>query len=106
MQLCFGGRRCAFEHLLDQVDTAARPVELIAKQLIGRAGGGAKSAVHARAQDRPGLPALRCVLDEISEIGLHVYRDLQNWLTCLTPSLTLPLERGGKKFPSPPWGRG
>ena len=49
------GDRVAFEHLLDQVDAAARAVELVAEQLIGRAGRGAEAAMHALAQDRVGL---------------------------------------------------
>ena len=49
------GRRRALEHLLHQVDAAARPVELVAEQLVGRAGRGAEAAVHALAQDRLGL---------------------------------------------------
>ena len=40
-----------FEHLLDQVDTPARAVELVAEQLVGRAGGGAEPAMDAGAQD-------------------------------------------------------
>ena len=53
---------CAFEHLLDQVDAAARTVELVAEQLIGRAGRGAEAAVHALAQDRVGLAAVAACL--------------------------------------------
>jgi hypothetical protein len=49
----------ALEHLLDQVDAAARAVELVAEQLVGRAGRGAEAAVHALAQDRLGLAAFR-----------------------------------------------
>ena len=52
---CCAVTGAAFEHLLDQVDAAARPVELIAEQLIGRAGGVAEAAVHALAQNRFGL---------------------------------------------------
>ncbi len=40
-----------FEHVLDQVDAAARAVELVAEQHIGRAGRGAEAAMHAGAQD-------------------------------------------------------
>ena len=47
----------AFQHLLDQVDAAARAVELVAQQLVGGAGGGAEAAVHALAQDGLGLRA-------------------------------------------------
>ena len=35
-----------FRHLLHQVDAAARAVELIAQQLVGGTGGGAKAAMH------------------------------------------------------------
>ena len=49
---------CALEHLLDQVDAAARAVELVAEQLVGRAGRGAEAAVHALAQDGLGLDAV------------------------------------------------
>jgi hypothetical protein len=48
----------AFEHLLDQVDAAARAVELVAQQLVGGAGGGAEAAVHALAQDGLGRLAV------------------------------------------------
>jgi len=43
-----GARRLlAFDHLLDEVNAAARAIELVAQQLIRRAGGGAEAAVHA-----------------------------------------------------------
>ena len=61
----------AFQHLLDQIDAAARAVELVAQQLVGRAGGGAEAAVHALAQDGVGLVAVGRVADEFGEIGLH-----------------------------------
>src|SRR3954451_24467490 len=47
--------RCALEHLLHEIDAAARAVELVAQQGIGRAGVEAEAAVHALAQDRVGL---------------------------------------------------
>ena len=43
--------RAALQHVLDQVDAAARAVELVAEQHIGRAGRGAEAAMHAGAQD-------------------------------------------------------
>ena len=52
-----------YAHLLDQVDAAARPVEFVAEQLVGRAGRGAKAAMHALAQDRVGLAAVGRVAD-------------------------------------------
>ena len=59
VQLRRARRRVAFEHLLDEVDAAARAVELVAEQLVGRAGRGAEAAVHALAQDRLGLGCRR-----------------------------------------------
>ena len=61
----------AFQHLLDEVDAAARPVQLVAQQLVGGAGGGAKAAVHALAQDGFGFLAVGagCVFG--GELGLH-----------------------------------
>ncbi len=44
----------AFEHVLDQVDPPARTVEFVAEHLVGRAGGGAHTAMHTGAQDLVG----------------------------------------------------
>ncbi len=63
VQLRAARDRRAFEHLLDQVDAPARPVELVAEQLVGRAGRGAEAAVHAFAQDGLGLATLAGVLE-------------------------------------------
>jgi hypothetical protein len=64
--------RLAFEHLLDQVDAPARAVELVAEQLVGRAGGGAEAAVHALAQDGLGLAAVGALpWNSGDELGLH-----------------------------------
>jgi hypothetical protein len=71
VQLRLARRLGAFQHLLDQVDAPARAIELVAQQLVGRAGGGAEAAVHAGAQDRFGLVAFARALDEIGQIGLH-----------------------------------
>jgi len=46
-----GRRLVLLEHLLDQVDAPAWRIELVAQEHVGRAGGGAKSAMHASAQD-------------------------------------------------------
>jgi hypothetical protein len=62
----------AFDHLLDQVDAAARAVEFVAEQLVGRTGRGAEAAMHALAQDRVGLVAVGRVADEIGEVRLHL----------------------------------
>ena len=71
VQLRLRGRRRAFEHLLDEVDAPARAVELVAQELVGRAGRGAEPAVDAATQDGVGFPALGRVPDECGERGLH-----------------------------------
>ena len=71
MHLRFFSGRFAFKDLLDQIDATARTIQLITEQLIGRAGRGAESTVHALAQNGIRFLTLRCVFDEISEIGLH-----------------------------------
>jgi len=71
MQLRLGAGRLSFQHALDEIDAAARAVELVAEQLVGGAGGRAEAAVHALAQDGVGLLALGRVLDEVGESGLH-----------------------------------
>jgi hypothetical protein len=60
-----------FQHLLDQVDAAARAIELVAQQLVGRAGRGAEAAMHAAAQYLLGLAPGRGMTDEIGEMGFH-----------------------------------
>jgi hypothetical protein len=67
-----GGRhRRALEHLLHQVDAAARAVELVAQQLVGGTGGGAEAAVHALAQDGLGGLTGRRAGEFRGEMGLH-----------------------------------
>ena len=51
MKLRFFGDVFALEHLLHQIDSAARTVEFVAEQLIGRASREAKSAVNAGAKN-------------------------------------------------------
>ena len=45
-----GGRTARLQHVLDQVDAAARTVEFVAEQQEGRTGRGAHAAMHAGAQ--------------------------------------------------------
>ncbi|MPN43250.1 hypothetical protein SDC9_190809 [bioreactor metagenome] len=71
VQLCLARRRLALQHLLDEVDAAARAVQLVAQELVGGAGGGAKAAVHAFAQDGFGLLALGRVAVGGGKLGLH-----------------------------------
>ena len=61
----------AFEHLLDQVDAAPWAIELVAQQLVGGAGGGAKTAVHAVAHNGFGRLAVGRVLVFGGKRGLH-----------------------------------
>ncbi len=65
-------RHRAFHHSLDEVDSTARPVELVAEELVGGTGGGAEAAVHALAEDLGGFLPLGRVADEVGELGLHV----------------------------------
>ena len=39
------------EHVLDEIDPPTRRIELVAQHLVGRAGRGAETAMHASAQD-------------------------------------------------------
>ncbi len=71
-----GRRAVVLQHVLDEVDAAARAVELVAEQRVGRAGRGAETAMHAGAQD---LGRFRGVgVGELgrAETGLHGVRAL------------------------------
>ena len=59
------------QHVLDQIDAAARTVEFVAEQQIGRAGRGAEPAMGAVAQDLFGLRGIG--IGELfgGEIGAH-----------------------------------
>ena len=61
----------AFQQLLDQIDAAAGTVEFVAKQVVGRAGGQAESAMHTGAQDLIGLFAYVRCLDRVRDCSLH-----------------------------------
>ena len=61
----------AFEHLFDLINAPARAVELIAGELVSGACGVAKAAMHAVFQNGVGNFAVRCVFDEIGQMGLH-----------------------------------
>ena len=71
MLLRLARRRLTFEHLLDKVNASARAVQLVAQQLVSRAGGGTKAAVHALAQNSFGSQAVGRALEFGSEMGLH-----------------------------------
>src|SRR6185437_534276 len=65
-------RAILFQHLLDQVDAAARTIELVAEQHIGRAGRGAEPAMHAGAQDIVGFRDIGVSELGEAEFGFHV----------------------------------
>ena len=60
------------QHVLDQIDAAARGIELVAEQHIGRAGRGAEAAMHAGAQDLVGFRDVGIGELREGEIGLHL----------------------------------
>src|SRR3546814_10543097 len=59
------------QHVLDQVDPAARAVELVAEQNVGRTGRGAEAAMHAGAQDLVGDLDVGVGALCQGEVGLH-----------------------------------
>ena len=60
MRLRMTARLLALEYLLDQVNTAAGPIEFIAGKLVGWTGGIAETAVHAITQDAICLFSVMC----------------------------------------------
>jgi hypothetical protein len=58
------GRTAVLQHVLDQIDPAARRIQFVAERHIGRTGRGAETAVDAFAQDLFGFGDMR-----ISELG-------------------------------------
>jgi hypothetical protein len=71
MHLRFFCGGLALKDLLDQVDAAARSVQLVTQQLISGTSSGAKAAMHTAAQNGIGLLTFSGILNEICEIGLH-----------------------------------
>jgi len=65
-------RRVAFQHLLDEVYTAARRVVFVMQQHIGRATGCAEAVVLARLEDLVGLGNMNVGQLGWREVGLHV----------------------------------
>src|SRR5215475_13869825 len=64
-------RLVLFEHILDQINSAARGIELVAEQDVGRASRRAESAMNAGAQDLLGGCELRILQLREGERGLH-----------------------------------
>src|SRR5947209_13308176 len=65
-------RPVLFQHLLDEIDPAARAVEFVAEQHIGRAGRGAEAAMDAGAQDLVGFRDIGIGELRQREFGFHV----------------------------------
>src|SRR3546814_3883149 len=67
-----GGRRALLlQHVLDQVNAAARAIEFVAEKDIGRAGRGAKAAMHAFADHRFRTGHGRIGKRRLGEFSLH-----------------------------------
>ena len=64
-------RLAALEHVLDEVDAAARAVELVAEQHVGRAGRVAEAAMDAGAQDAVRVREFGIGELGEGEMGLH-----------------------------------
>ena len=65
------GDRALLEHLLDQIDAAARAIALIAEQHIGRTSCGAEAAMDAALQHGVGPSDGRVLELLVGEIGVH-----------------------------------
>eukprot|EP01133_Synstelium_polycarpum_P028486 gene28487-biopygen24091 len=65
------GRTAIFQHVLDEIDAAARAVEFVAQRDIGRACGGAEPAMNAFAQDLFGFGNTGVKQLLRGEVGLH-----------------------------------
>jgi hypothetical protein len=74
----FVRRPVVLQHVLDEVDPAARRVELIAERHIGRAGRRAEAAVHAFADDAFGFGDSGIGELRRGEGGLHL-ENSQRW---------------------------
>ena len=65
------GRTVVLQHVLDEINSAARTIEFVAEQRIGRAGRGAEAAMHAGAQDLFALPRVGIGELREGEMRLH-----------------------------------
>ncbi len=86
-----GRRPVVLQHVLDQVDAAARRIEFVAVQHVGRTGRGAEAAMHAGAQDLFRFRHIRIGKLGESEGGLHRYTPAH-----MRPALSTPC--GSKLF--------
>ena len=74
MQLGRCRRFDPFDDLFDQINPATWPIEFIAQQLIRWTGCGAKTAMHATAQNRLCFVAIPRALQPISEVSFHAFK--------------------------------
>ena len=76
--MCFttvsGRRAVVLEHVLDEVDAAARAVELVAQEHISGASRGAEAAMDAGAEDLVGFADVGIGELGEGEMGLHGFR--------------------------------
>jgi len=61
MELSGAGRGPTLQDLLDLVNTPSRSVQFVTQELVGRAGGSAKTAMDTGAQDSVSLSAFGCL---------------------------------------------
>ena len=83
------------EHLLHEVDAAARAVALVAGEHIGRAGRGAETAMDATPQDRIGAGDGRIGELDVSETCLHGLRPYP-WVHAAGVEYSNRIEGGGR----------
>src|SRR4030095_717375 len=65
-------RPVLFQHLLDEIDPAARAIEFVAEQHVGRTGRGTEAAMHAGAQNLVGFSDIGVGELGSAEFGFHV----------------------------------
>src|SRR3982075_609168 len=65
-------RPVLFQHLLDEIDPAARAIEFVAEQHVGRTGRGTEPAVYAGAQNLVGFRDIGIGELREAEFGFHV----------------------------------
>src|SRR5689334_2100591 len=66
-----GGGASRFKHVLDEIDAAARAIELVSQQCVGRARCGTEAAMHTGAQDLFVFLHSRFGELRVGERGLH-----------------------------------
>src|ERR1700722_11310 len=83
-------RAVFFQHLLDEIDSAARTIEFIPQQDVGRAGRGAEPAMHAGPQDLVGFGNIGIGELRQAEFGLHAADPEEAPGRAIRPRLRMP----------------